>query len=82
MLGPLKYFYCTSHSAQQDFVEKSERIHWSQSQEYSERSPDQFDSVLFKGKGRTIQVRFNQSGLGKTFNMYGFNLLADKLDVQ
>ena len=43
---------------------------------------DKFYNVKLKGRGRNIQIKFSDSTVDKTFHLYGFHLLADKLDVE
>ena len=41
---------------------------------------DKFYNVKHTGRGRVIQVEFAQPSIDKSFNIYGFHLLADRLD--
>jgi len=45
-------------------------------------SGDKFYTTLFKGRGRVIQVEFSQKNIDEDFHIYGFHLIADKLDIQ
>lgn len=41
---------------------------------------DKFYNTKLKGRGRAIQLRFDQSSIDKDFHLYGFHILADRLD--
>lgn len=43
---------------------------------------DNFYTTKLKGNGRFVQIQFSQDEIDKTFNIYGFNLLAERQDVQ
>lgn len=43
---------------------------------------DKFYSTIMTGKGKVVSVKFSQDDIDKDFKIYGFHLLADRLDVQ
>ncbi len=43
---------------------------------------DKIYTVQHTGYGRSIQVQFSQDSIDKTFEIYGFHLLADRLDIE
>jgi hypothetical protein len=43
---------------------------------------NKFYTAKHAGRGRMLQVKFSQAGVDKDFNIYGFHLLADRLDVE
>jgi len=43
---------------------------------------DKFFTSKLTGKGRSIQIRYSQSDIDKSFHIYGFHLLADALDTR
>lgn len=43
---------------------------------------DKFYTSKLKGYGRFLQLKFEQAGVDKTFNIYGFHMLGERLDVE
>ncbi len=43
---------------------------------------DKLYTVQHTGNGRNIRITFSQNSVDKTFEIYGFHLLADRLDVE
>jgi hypothetical protein len=43
---------------------------------------DKMFTTKLRGLGRTVQLEFRQSGIDKSFHIYGYHILAEKLDVQ
>lgn len=43
---------------------------------------DKFYNVQHTGYGRNIRITFSQDDIDKNFHIYGFNLLADRLDIE
>ena len=43
---------------------------------------DKFYTSDLAGEGRYIRIKYSQTDVGKDFNIYGFHLLADRLDVE
>lgn len=41
---------------------------------------DKFYNAQLFGNGRNISIKFEQTGIDKTFHIYGFHLLADRLN--
>ena len=43
---------------------------------------DKLYNVQHTGNGRNIRISFSQEDIDKTFEIYGFHLLADRLDIE
>lgn len=43
---------------------------------------DKLYNVQHTGHGRNIRITFSQDDIDKTFELYGFHLLADRLDIE
>lgn len=43
---------------------------------------DRFETIKLGGRGRYVQVQFENDDIDETFNIYGFHILADALDVR
>lgn len=43
---------------------------------------DKFYTTKLTGRGKTLSIKFSQDDINKNFEIYGFHLLGDRLDVE
>lgn len=43
---------------------------------------DKFYSMVLTGKGKFLSIKFSQDDIDKSYTIYGYHMLADRLDVQ